>query len=73
MKLLNTSTSNRIRTCEKSMIVKLCLANLRKKFKAKYQIKLLKDIISKNKYKQALEKILTDNQIKVLVEKSSRY
>jgi len=56
------------------MSLKVSLSNLRRQFKAaKYQNKLLKDTITENKYRKALKKIFTDNQIKskfYAVEKS---
>ncbi|XP_018373588.1 PREDICTED: uncharacterized protein LOC108767943 [Trachymyrmex cornetzi] len=68
----NTLTRNESHTYKKYRATELSLIRLRRKFEImKYKNRLLQDKINNDKYKVALEKLFTDNQIQVLLAKKS--
>ncbi|XP_018398977.1 PREDICTED: uncharacterized protein LOC108776768 isoform X3 [Cyphomyrmex costatus] len=68
----NTLTGNESHTYKKHKATRLSLIRLRKKFEImKYKNRLLQDKINNDKYKVALKKIFTENQIQVLLAKKS--
>jgi len=68
----STLTSNESRTYKKYRAIKLSLIRLRKKFEImKYKNRLLRERINNDKYKVALKKLFTDNQIQVLFAKKT--